>query len=326
MRNLALIGITLIGAIVSLSAHAAAPVEEKTITWYDVELVIFRNLDTRSTETWPTDAGVPDVDAARALFPAADAQTSEPATSAYQPTPAPTAGPETPTPYVPLDASAHQLNGVVASLRRSSKYEPLLHVAWTQPPLEREQAPSLRITLPDALQDNEEPLDEEPPLLGRETDEQAEPLLEEIPEFFDDEPAVELVRPFDGTVQLSVSRYLHLDLDLIYLPDDLNVNVLRGATPATREWTEQEKLERQQRREDIMQALARGDITVEEAEILSLEPEEQRFQGFRLDQYRRLRSREIHYFDHPVFSVIAVVTPRQVTARTMEMDASRGLQ
>lgn len=313
MRIPTLAVIAAILAFPSLPSLAALPREE-TVTWYDVELIVFRNLDTRSTETWPPDAGAPDVADARPLFPAsADAQ-GESRTDVLA-----TLNANMPTPYVPLDASSHQLTGILNSLQRSSKYEPLLHVAWTQPPLEREQAPILRLALPDAFARNEETEDEpnaREPLDEHELPE-SEVAPEDLPAFLQKESDADFARPLDGTVQLSVSRYLHFDLDLLYLPDDFNLNVLRGATPATREWTEEEKAARDERRRDIIEALARGDITVEEAEILSLEPDEQLFQGFRVDQYRRLRSRDVHYFDHPVLGVIVMVTPREVSAAMM---------
>lgn len=310
-------------ALVSLPLDAGEPAEEATVTWYDVELIVFRNLDTRTSETWPTDAGVPDVEKARALFPPpvlgdtveggetqADVE-SQPYASA-------SALDASPTPYVPLDESAYQLDGVLASLKRSSKYEPVLHVAWTQPPLEREQSPYIRITLPGALAPEEtvDP-DASEPLLGE--DEATPALTGEVPGFLaEEESQPALARPLDGVVQLSVSRYLHFDIDLIYLPDDLNLNVLDDAPAATREWTEEETLEREQRRRALLDALARGDITLEEAEILALEPEEDVFQGFRLNQYRRVRSRELQYFDHPAYGAIVMVTPREVSARTLQ--------
>lgn len=320
--------------LADLPARAATPTEEATVTWYDVEIVVFRNLDTRSSETWPPDAGVPNIADARPLFPP-PAEPGETNETLAQPEPAtlslqPTDYPQAPTPYEPLDASAMHLTDIANSLQRSSKYEPLVHTGWTQPPLERAQAPYMRVTLPDAFMPQEEPAGGqqaygdsfygEQQAQEETLTEENEIPLESVPEFLAEDDGVVPARPLDGIVQLSVSRYLHLDLDLLYLPADLNVAVLGGVEPA-REWTEEEKREREQRRRDILEALARGDISVEEAEILAMEPDEQRFQGFRLNQYRRMRSREVHYFDHPVFGVIVTVTPREVSARTMELDA-----
>jgi hypothetical protein len=39
-------------------------------------------------------------------------------------------------------------------------------------------------------------------------------------------------------------------------------------------------------------------------------PEGTTFGGFRLTETRRMRSKELHYFDHPLFGVVALVTPR----------------
>lgn len=64
----------------------------------------------------------------------------------------------------------------------------------------------------------------------------------------------------DGTLRLLLSRYLHLEADLIYRPLD-------GA-----------------------QAV------------------------YRLRESRRMRSREIHYLDHPMFGIIALVTPYEPPA------------
>ena len=307
--------------LATLPAPASASVEESTVTWYDIELIVFRNLETRTTETWPPDAGVPAVEGVRALFPSPAVMTDE-AQVAANVEQAETY-PGAPVPYVPLEESAYQLNGVYASLQRSSLYEPVLHVAWTQPPLPREQSPHLRVTLPDALapqeaEDLPNAVDTGEPLLGRAEE---NPSPESVPEFASPDDGPFIARPLDGVVQLSVAHYLHLDVDLVYLPDDLNTNVLDGdVQAATREWTEEERLEREQRRRAIMEALGRGDITLEEAEILALEPERAVFEGFRLDQFRRVRSRELNYFDHPAYGVIVMVTPREVSARTLTTD------
>lgn len=316
----------------------AAMAQEDTVTWYDVELIVFRHADARTTETWPTDAGTPEVEGSRPLFPPAEATTAGEADQATAvATPENPLLAEMPTPYVPLDASAQQLNSVYASLQRSSRFEPLLHVAWTQPPLERNQAPYLRLTLPGSLESavEEAAWDEDTslaapgqPILGREDDGQRLAPDQETPDFLieEDDEGTQFARPLDGRVQLSVSRYLHLDLDLLFLPENINPALLDSLPAATREWSEEDKRRREERRRHILDALARGDLTIEEAEILAIEPEREVFEGFRLNQFRRLRSRELHYFDHPVYGVIATVTPRQVSARTLDSEPATPVQ
>lgn len=354
MRSIRFAIVATLAAFTAAAPNAAESLpQEETVTWYDVELIVFRNLETRSTETWPVDAGAPRVEDARPLFPPPSLETGEDSaagdTAAARPVDAvQEQGGQVPTPYVPLDESAYRLGEVMDSLVRSSWYEPILHVAWTQPPLERDDAPYLRVTLPGTLdpepaalaQDDNAPLLDGGSLLAdnetganglrvgdkeAENDVTLEALPEGAAEVFADEPATGYARPLDGVVQLSVSRYLHLDLDLLYLPEDLNVAVLDDIPVATQEWTEQDRRAREERRRRIVEALARGDITLQEAEILALEPERRVFEGFRLNQYRRLRTGEIHYFDHPVFGAIVTVTPREVPVRTMG-DGVRGME
>lgn len=77
----------------------------------------------------------------------------------------------------------------------------------------------------------------------------------------------------DGTVRVAVERYLHLYLDLkLHLP--------APAIPAVA-----------------------GEIATPEGE------EEYRIPAIRLTEQRRMRSKELHYFDNPRFGAIALITP-----------------
>lgn len=76
----------------------------------------------------------------------------------------------------------------------------------------------------------------------------------------------------DGNVTVAVERYLHLSLDLV-----LHTGV--AGLQAERE--------------------------LGETELLFDQPEP----VFKLVEQRRMRSQEIHYFDHPRFGVLALITP-----------------
>ena len=52
-------------------------------------------------------------------------------------------------------------------------------------------------------------------------------------------------------------------------------------------------------------------------------PEGTTFGGFRLTETRRMRSKELHYFDHPLFGVVALVTPRPAPGGDASRSASR---
>ena len=78
----------------------------------------------------------------------------------------------------------------------------------------------------------------------------------------------------EGTIDLSRNRYLHLDVDLLYRPP---------AAPQS-------------------------------AGLFSIfQADQPRITAFRLHQSRRVRSKQLHYFDHPRFGLLTVVTPVELT-------------
>lgn len=74
-----------------------------------------------------------------------------------------------------------------------------------------------------------------------------------------------------GTLKLTLSRYLHINTDLFY---------------------------REPRSGSGAQESAEAGV--------SLEP---RYQAYHMKQSRRMRSRELHYLDHPLFGMAIMVTP-----------------
>lgn len=122
----------------------------------------------------------------------------------------------------------YRLDAHFEALRRSAQYRPLAHFAWRQPVLGRNRATALEL-----------------PASGA----QAGGAY------------------VDGSVQVAVERYLHLELNL--------------------------------RLNDARTAVYQPDSGFE-APVL---PE------LRLREKRRMRSRELHYFDHPRFGALALITP-----------------
>ncbi|MGA7802536.1 MAG: CsiV family protein [Gammaproteobacteria bacterium] len=97
----------------------------------------------------------------------------------------------------------------------------------------------------------------------------------------------------DGTVKLSVGRYLHLDLDLLYRPTS-NPAADPGPTTAN----------------GPASGEAGSDTAGDGQSPVPLPAQWVSDPGvFRMQQHRRLRSREVQYFDQPHFGVLALVTP-----------------
>ena len=134
-----------------------------------------------------------------------------------------------------LDRADLSLNRVRSTLRRSARYRPLLHAGWRLPGLPRNAArPAYVGTWLAAAGSGSDP------------------------------PAVR------GTVKVSVARYLHVELDLLYRRSGDDVAVAPEGTPT---W-------------------------------------------FRLESVRRMRSRELHYFDHPLFGVLVRITPFRASSQS----------
>ena len=127
-----------------------------------------------------------------------------------------------------LDRAGLSLNRVRNTLRRSARYRPFLHAGWRLPGLSRNAA--------------------RPAYIGAGLAAEGDG---------NDPPAVH------GTVKVSVARYLHVELDLLYRPSGADVAAAPEGTPT---W-------------------------------------------FRLRSERRMRSRELHYIDHPLFGVLVRIAP-----------------
>jgi hypothetical protein len=287
-----------------------APAQEaaEAPRWYQVELIIFaqRDGDPLDSERWPEIAGITLPANLRELSlplppeltpaPAETAAVAAPVADA-EATPPPAETPPLPEPFQILGEEAMQLNDMAAKIRRSRHFAPLLHIAWRQPTLDDEHARPILLYDGMTAPYSDEELDflreqtlgtAGPPLPTPAdlADYPSQPVYASEEDAHMGPPAHRLV----GTVRLSVARYLHLDADLIYrlpvtqkaaipIPDlDLwydhpypTLHDPQGPAYVLKEW--------------------------------------QALRGFRLEESRRMRSKEIHYLDNPFFGVVVLVTP-----------------
>ncbi len=294
--------------------------------WYEVEIILFAFSDeaqqeaeqeTRGAERWPGDPGLPGVEEAIELAPAPFAV----------PGAVPVAGggemagegaaakatvsvamPATPVvPYRRLPERALRLAAVAQRLSRADAYRPLLHWAWRQPAFPRGtpgtavrirwREDAALVSLEDGMPGEAAPAVDErlaAPPRGEGMDTGMDSGL--LPsgsaasglagagttgglagEGFS--AGARAPAWLEGTLTVSVNRYLHLEADLLY---DSGAPRRPGGLLG------------------IFSAFAP-------------EPAPHRF---RLQQKRRMRSGELHYFDHPRFGLIALVTPFEYPART----------
>ena len=227
---------------------AALPIsEQNTETWYQIEILVYEPVNPPiAGEVWPAnnDLGIPD-DAITLLPPSSSPDAKTPLTAFEQ---RPT---ETLT-----------LADIAQKLIKSQRYRIITLQGWQQPVKQRQNAKPVHLT--------DKPLLSAPPRTTANGDIILNPDANTEDNALPSTGSIEDHPPrIDGTVTVSLSRYLHMALKLRYYNPDVYL-----------------------------------------AEQIALQkPDEELIDTFMLVQSRRMRSKEVHVFDHPYFGVITTITP-----------------
>ena len=304
----------------AFSANASAQEEER---WYRVELLIFSHEGGADKEQWEPLPALAYPNAARFLVhpqqvearaethegpseldefgrqflylpPEEDdiasdavpdipqqAQSSDLAEATPEPTPElEPAMPATPTPFVALAQRDAEFYGKAAYMQRSGYYKTLFHETWVQPVRDERNALPL--------------------IIDRSGDSGDWPRLQ-------------------GSIKLHLSRYLHLETNLWlntsgdYLPGSWRMPPPPlGPLSLIVEEPEPEV------EEDyfLSEAPAETDLPLVEDPLLETEVEELDTgpvypwrHAVLMQQKRKMRSKEVHYLDHPLMGVVILITP-----------------
>ena len=258
-------------------ADAAEPVPR-----YDVEIVVFKNLQVPRSREFVLPVTAPARDE-RML----DLSSPESVAAAGE------------LDYEILPSSEFRLLDEVARLVESERYEVLLHAAWRQPGLEREQAIPVWIRGGTTFGEEYQSIDSRPGLLGRPAgsadgdadgdgasysfDAQSlESLQQQLAEE-QNRPAHAGLYELEGKITIALSRYLHTFADLVLrrprlAEEELSSNPIQGQFLATR---------------------------AADTRILN---------NHRLREHRRMRSKHLHYLDNPEFALLILITPYEAPA------------
>lgn len=287
----------------AFSAPSATDNNFEDERWFQVELIIFahNNKDALESEAWPTITGIslpenlvelafsketPDTDASgtpakkepRLVFQPVTQPTTDSSNDLASEIPKEPVPP--PVPFEMLPEKELQLNEEVKKLARSSRFESLLHVAWRQPTYDKDRAQTVLL-----YEGMTEPLPESPDTRAGVKIKKGTKASE--PESTDIGPSSPRLV---GTVSLSVSRYLHLAADLIYRTPVKE----RVAVPVS----------------DLDLLYDRPYPTLAQNQGPAYQLEQWNvIHGFRLEESRRMRSKKVHYLDHPFFGIVVLVTP-----------------
>ena len=225
----------------SLFAHA------EEIRYYDVEVVLFENLDnaSRQGENWPNSV---------------ELELPETRIEIGQPYPGPI-----PKEYDPkltfkaLSQKDYQLQEQARKINESESRRVLLHTGWRQPGMAREEALTVYFKRQIAGASPVSPVTTEAPVDPMATSRWAQAQAGEL----------------EGMIKVILSRYLHVDSDIVFRPQ----------------------------------------VAEEPQSFFAMEVMENAVQPvvYRMQQTRRrMRSRELHYLDNPVLGMLVLITPYEV--------------
>ena len=298
--------------ILALFALPVLAQEEKE-RWYEVEIILFENLNPVSldSERWPLEVNQPDLSNAVELLrspadssaieleqpPATEMAVTSEATPVEPPQPeiAETKDPYLDTPYLILPAEQYRLNDAYQKLVDSENYLPLVHIAWRQPVPPREKPD--RIYIHDKLN---EQLDEQQ-LQGEEVTPESElelappPSVELYPNINLPELTTEPAIPehtISGILSLGLGRYLHVEADLILNKPQQEAAVEEQPASPMFSLPEQPPL--------VFDGFSFEPMIEAKAQTPEL---------FRIQGNLRMRSCEVHYLDHPLAGMLILFTP-----------------
>ena len=291
-----------IGLIITATAILFNPVqaakEKAEIPWYEVEVIIFANQQKHAadTETWSEDVSTAGYDYILDLaLPG-----SSPIRPKLPPVNAEAAKSNIPVSdagdvygngaYELLNKDFFQLTSIAQRIDSSSQYDVVLHLAWRQPTFDEDKAIPVFV-FNDMLQRDRAP----EPI--------ANPGFNPGYDFYvNGLEAGPNYHWLSGTLKLSVSRYLHLESDLHIKMRTTRQEVIEESPPP--------------------ESGGFGSFFGVSKEPTPIMIERPVLQDYRLFETRRMRSKEIHYFDHPLMGIVVKVTPYELDVPTPEPQAA----
>ena len=266
----------------AFSATSKAKQSSKEERWFEVELIVFAHINGQALESekWPeitdlvlpkkmVELSHPEPKPPEAAKPKADEQSLV----FEQVNPDANSSIEEPIPmpvaFVMLEDKELQLTESFKKLKRSRNFKPLLHVAWRQPTYGKKHAQTILLY---------EGMTKPDVVKNKNTKSK-------------NEESIEPINPhFAGTIHLSVARYLHFAADLVY------------RTPVT------QRVAIPMSSDELWNDTPHQTLYDPQGPAVKLESWKA-MRGFRLKESRRMRSKRIHYLDHPFLGIVVLITP-----------------
>jgi len=187
--------------------------------------------------------------------------------------------------FTPLNADQLRLGDHVKSIIRSSRYNLLVHTGWRQPGLKEKNSIPVWVKGGQVYDGSFSSIDQINGVNGN--NEKAGKVViskQQLPAF-----GREYLYELEGQITVTLSRYLHTHAELV---------LRKPANPANL-------------------ILPKGDSeTQENQELLALQG--QLLLNYSLNEQRRMRSKKLHYLDHPEFGMLVLITPYETPQESVD--------
>lgn len=258
---------------------------------YDVELVIFKNIQVPKSREFVLPVSSPAKDKKMLVLSSANSVKAAKKLG-----------------YEVISGKQYRLTDVAKKLVKSSRYELLLHTAWRQPGVEQERALPVWIR-GGRIYGNEytsidsqiELLESMPKVEGKKADgttnEFDEQTLESIElQLLEQQSSQRPQRLYEleGKITIGLSRYLHAYTDLVLRRPRLSID------------------------QETTSSAQNRTLAAYSADTLILN-------NHRLKERRRMRSKNLHYLDSPEFALLILITPYEVPEVVEEAPAEAEL-
>ena len=324
-------------ALALITANAPLMAQEYD-DWYEVELILFENLDPYALESerWPEEPGAPEMDDLIELTPLPQIETAiaetEPGEPNAQAAETDSAGDNAAArvnneeqPFQLLPKELFQLTEQYQKLEKSDAYRPLIHIAWRQIIHNRTHPDHIHIytdmdaprpvtdeTETPAAPPIEQPLADAESASPNETSPSRQWQLDaegnvinipigQMPMLEETKAKADPGPRLNGVLTLSRGRYIHLETDLLWRLADETV-------------TADEELAETAPPGENLYALPQpfeltGEVSDTPEESAAVAEEEAVIKQLRIQGKLRTRSGETHYIDHPAIGMLVLFTP-----------------
>jgi len=185
--------------------------------------------------------------------------------------------------FIIPDENEYRLSDIVKKIKRSSRYQFLKHMVWRQPGLAKQNAIAVQIRTGKLFGNDYSSIDSpvKPLLTTEELEVQQLDITKPIQFDLNTEEPELVWYELEGKITITLARYLHAYVDMVLRVPSENTIILDESNNA-----------RDKPKTDDELSFTSATLN-----------------NFTFKEHRRMRSRKLHYLDHPEVGMLILITP-----------------